>query len=145
MANDLSAASHAITGNTLVPKLVALLEDFTQDWDHEFEGSMNRDTNIPLIPRKILFENPNAFSPRISPDGRWLSWIAGFDGDVAALKALKDGVFDVTATQQTQGMGRLAVDSAIKIVAGEKLPAEQLQDATLTTKDNFAQFIEKHP
>lgn len=72
-------------------------------------------------------------------------WIAGFDGDVAALKALKAGVFDVTATQQTQGMGRLAVDSAIKIVAGEKLPAEQLQDATLTTKDNVSQFIEKHP
>jgi acyl carrier protein len=46
MANDLSAASHAITGNTLVPKLVALLEDFTQDWDHEFEGSMNRDTKL---------------------------------------------------------------------------------------------------
>lgn len=72
-------------------------------------------------------------------------WIAGFDGDVAALKALKDGVFDVTATQQTQGMGRLAVDSAVKLVAGEKLAADQLQDATLTTKDNVAQFIEKHP
>ena len=72
-------------------------------------------------------------------------WVAGFDGDVAALKALKDGVFDVTATQQTQGMGRLAVDSAIKLVAGEKLPADQLQDATLTTKDNVEQFIAKHP
>ncbi|TIT70508.1 MAG: sugar ABC transporter substrate-binding protein, partial [Mesorhizobium sp.] len=43
------------------------------------------------------------------------------------------------------GMGRLAVDSAVKLVAGEKLPADQLQDATLTTKDNVAQFIEKHP
>jgi ribose transport system substrate-binding protein len=72
-------------------------------------------------------------------------WIAGFDGDVAALKALKDGVFDVTATQQTQGMGRLAVDSAIKLVAGEQVPAEQLQDATLTTKDNVEQFIANHP
>jgi len=72
-------------------------------------------------------------------------WVAGFDGDVAALKALKDGVFDVTATQQTQGMGRLAVDAAIKLVAGEKVPAEDLQDATLTTKDNVEQFIAKHP
>jgi ribose transport system substrate-binding protein len=72
-------------------------------------------------------------------------WVAGFDGDVAALKALKEGVFDVTATQQTQGMGRLAVDSAIKIVAGESVPAEQLQDATLTTKDNVEQFIATHP
>jgi ribose transport system substrate-binding protein len=72
-------------------------------------------------------------------------WVAGFDGDVAALKALKGGVFDVTATQQTQGMGRLAVDAAIKLVAGETIPAEQLQDATLTTKDNVEQFIAKHP
>lgn len=72
-------------------------------------------------------------------------WIAGFDGDVAALKALKNGVFDVTATQQTQGMGRLAVDSAIKLVAGEQVPEEQLQDATLTTQENVDKFIENHP
>ncbi len=37
-------------------------------------------------------------------------WIAGFDGDTAALTALKDGVFDVTATQQTQKMGRMGLD-----------------------------------
>ena len=72
-------------------------------------------------------------------------WVAGFDGDTAALTALRDGVFDVTATQQTQKMGRMAVDSAIDLVAGNKLPAEQLQGATLTTKDNVDGFIAKHP
>jgi ribose transport system substrate-binding protein len=71
--------------------------------------------------------------------------IGGFDGDTAALTALRDGVFDVTATQQTQKMGRLGVDAAIDLVAGKKLPAEQLQDATLTTKDNVAGFIANHP
>lgn len=71
--------------------------------------------------------------------------VGGFDGDTAALEALKNGVFDVTATQQTQKMGRLAVEMAVKIVAGEKVPAEQLQDATLTTKDNVAGFIANHP
>ena len=30
-------------------------------------------------------------------------------------------------------------------LAGESVPAEQLQDATLTTKDNVEQFIAKHP
>jgi acyl carrier protein len=45
MANDLSATS-AVTGDQLVPKLVTLLEDFTQDWDHEFEGGMNRGTKL---------------------------------------------------------------------------------------------------
>ena len=72
-------------------------------------------------------------------------WVAGFDGDTAALTALRDGVFDVTATQQTQKMGRMAVDSAIDLVTGNKLPAEQLQCATLTTKDNVDGFIAKHP
>ena len=38
------------------------------------------DTSIPLIPRKTFFENPNAFNPRLSPDGRWLAWIAAVDG-----------------------------------------------------------------
>lgn len=78
-----------------------------------------------------------------NPDHR--IYIAGFDGDTAALTALKDGVFDVTATQQTQKMGRMGVDAAIALVAGETLPAEQLQDATLTTKDNVDQFIANHP
>jgi ribose transport system substrate-binding protein len=72
-------------------------------------------------------------------------WVAGFDGDTAALTALRDGVFDVTATQQTQKMGRLGVDAAIELVAGKTLPATQLQDATLTTKDNVAGFIAQHP
>jgi ribose transport system substrate-binding protein len=78
-----------------------------------------------------------------NPDHR--IWVAGFDGDTAALKALKEGVFDVTATQQTQKMGRMGVDSAIDLVAGKKPPAEQLQDATLTTKENVEGFIAKHP
>jgi ribose transport system substrate-binding protein len=72
-------------------------------------------------------------------------WVAGFDGDTAALTALRDGVFDVTATQQTLKMGRMGVDAAIDLVAGKSLPAVQLQDATLTTKDNVAGFIAKHP
>jgi ribose transport system substrate-binding protein len=72
-------------------------------------------------------------------------WVAGFDGDTAALKALKDGVFDVTATQQTQRMGRMAVEDAIKLRAGEKVPADQLLPATLTTNDNVDGFIANHP
>lgn len=71
--------------------------------------------------------------------------VGGFDGDTAALEALKNGVFDVTATQQTQKMGRAAVDMAVKIVGGEKVPPVQLMDATLTTKDNVEGFIANHP
>lgn len=71
--------------------------------------------------------------------------VGGFDGDTAALEALKNGVFDVTATQQTQKMGRMAVEMAVKIVGGEKVEPVQLMDATLTTKDNVDGFIANHP
>ncbi len=71
--------------------------------------------------------------------------VGGFDGDTAALEALKNGVFDVTATQQTQKMGRTAVEMAVKIVGGEKVPAVQLSEATLTTKENVEGFIANHP
>ena len=37
--------------------------------------------------------------------------IVGFDGDVAGLKAVRDGTIDATMTQQTQKMGRMAVQS----------------------------------
>ena len=71
--------------------------------------------------------------------------IVGFDGDVAGLKAVKAGSVDATMTQQTQFMGRLALDSALKLVAHQSVPKEQLQKAVLTTKDNVDQFIAKHP
>jgi hypothetical protein len=33
----------------------------------------------PLIPREVLFGNPEKVSPRISPDGKRLAWIAPDD------------------------------------------------------------------
>ena len=37
-------------------------------------------SNVPLIPREDLFGNPVKTAGRISPDGKWLSWIAPRDG-----------------------------------------------------------------
>jgi ribose transport system substrate-binding protein len=71
--------------------------------------------------------------------------VVGFDGDVAGLKAVRDGTLQATMTQQTQGMGRLALNSALDAVDGKTLPKEQLQEAVLTTKDNVGPYIEKHP
>src|SRR5206468_12240370 len=47
-------------------------------------------------------------------------WIFGFDGDVAGLKAVRDGTLDATMTQKTQGMGKLALDSALDIIDGDR-------------------------
>jgi hypothetical protein len=35
---------------------------------------------VPLVPRQVLFGNPERMSPRISPDGRRLAWIAPDQG-----------------------------------------------------------------
>ncbi|KZN14626.1 sugar ABC transporter substrate-binding protein [Marinomonas sp. TW1] len=72
-------------------------------------------------------------------------FVGGYDGDTGALLAIKKGVFDVTATQSTRAMGRLAVDSAIKLAAGGTVPKEQIIDAVLTTSANVDAFIADHP
>ena len=42
-------------------------------------------------------------------------------------------------------MGKLALDSALDLIAGKTVPAQQLQAAVLTTKANVAPFIAQHP
>lgn len=71
--------------------------------------------------------------------------LGGFDGDTTALPILAEGGFAATATQQVRGIGRLAVDSAIKLAAGEELPAEQLLPGFLTTPENAAEYVAEHP
>lgn len=73
--------------------------------------------------------------------------VGGYDGDVAALESLArcDTPFVVTATQSTQAMGVLAVNSAIAVAKGASVPARQIPNAVLTDCDNAAQFVEKHP
>jgi ribose transport system substrate-binding protein len=74
--------------------------------------------------------------------------IVGFDGDFAGMKAVKAGTLDATMVQQTQKMGRLAVQSACDLIQGKKLPATQLQTAVLLTSKDTAkatEYIAQHP
>lgn len=43
-------------------------------------GAAMAQNTIPLIPRDVLFGNPEKSNARISPDGKWLSWTAPADG-----------------------------------------------------------------
>ena len=74
--------------------------------------------------------------------------IVGFDGDIAGLKAVRRGTIDATMVQQTRKMGRMSVNTAVDIIKGKKVPAEQLQPAFLLTskdKKKATQFINTHP
>ena len=54
-------------------------------------------------------------------------------------------VFATDRKHEVASIGRLAVDSAIKLAAGETLPAEQLLPGFLTTPENAAQFVLPDP
>ena len=50
--------------------------------------------------------------------------------------------------QQTQLMGRMAVENALKLINGETVPPEQLLEAFLLTKDQAdkaKEYIATHP
>jgi dipeptidyl aminopeptidase/acylaminoacyl peptidase len=42
--------------------------------------ALAQDPDVPLIPRAQLFGNPTQTQGRVSPDGKWISWIAPRDG-----------------------------------------------------------------
>jgi hypothetical protein len=35
---------------------------------------------VQIIPRRLLLGNPSAILPKLSPDGRYLAWLAPTDG-----------------------------------------------------------------
>ena len=53
-------------------------------------------------------------------------------------------MLDATMTQRTQAMGRLA-SKGDRARRRQEVPPEQLQEATLTTKENVGPFIDNHP
>jgi ribose transport system substrate-binding protein len=132
------------------PKIKVVAEQYSQIWSQD-EGFQMTQNMLQAHPNaKIVWGQADALALGAAQAVKVANppqriWVAGFDGDTAALTALRDGVFDVTATQQTQYMGRLAVDSAIDLISGKKIPKEQLLEATLTTKENVEQFIQNHP
>jgi ribose transport system substrate-binding protein len=72
--------------------------------------------------------------------------IGGYDGDVSALEYLAkcNGPFIATATQSTQKMGILAVESALAVAAGQKVEERQTPNAVLTTCENAKDFVANH-
>lgn len=60
---------------------------------------------IPIIPRKLLFGNPDRASVQISPDGRHLSWLASRDGVLNVWVAPRNDVSAARPVTQDTGRG----------------------------------------
>ncbi|WP_397453115.1 sugar ABC transporter substrate-binding protein [Pseudomonas sp. NA-150] len=72
-------------------------------------------------------------------------WVFGYDGLPSALEAIRDGKLDMTITQQAMEMGRTALRTAVDLQEGKQVTKVQLLPAFVTTRDNVAAFLEKHP
>jgi dipeptidyl aminopeptidase/acylaminoacyl peptidase len=60
---------------------------------------------VPIIPRKILFGNPDRTQPRISPDGRRISFIAPHEGVLNVWVAPADNLDDAAPVTRDTGRG----------------------------------------
>jgi ribose transport system substrate-binding protein len=63
--------------------------------------------------------------------------VIGYDAVDDARKAIGDGTMVASVAQFPSEMGRVAVESAHKLLQGETLPAEQLVRIDLVTKENL--------
>lgn len=135
------------------PGLQVVAEQPTDDWS-QAKGFSNAQDMIQAHPQiSVFFGQADALAlgaaqavanANLNPK----PLVVGFDGDKAGLQAVRDGKLDATMVQQTQLMGRMAVDSAIDLVNDKPVPATQLQEATLLTKADTQkadQFISQHP
>ena len=60
---------------------------------------------IPLIPRRLFFGNPDRTSVQISPDGRHLSWLAPLDGVLNVWVARRDDIESAKPVTKDAGRG----------------------------------------
>lgn len=134
------------------PGVELVAQQWSQQWspDEGFQIAQNMLQAHPNI--KLIFGQADglAMGAAKAVDVAGLSdkvIIGGYDGDGAALEYLSkcDGPFIVTATQSTQAMGVLAVNSAIAVAHGASVPARQITNAVLTTCDDAPKFVAKHP
>src|SRR3546814_14443132 len=61
--------------------------------------------DVELIPRDALFGNPERANVQISPDGKYLSWIAPVDGVLNVWVAPADDIAGARAVTDDQARG----------------------------------------
>jgi dipeptidyl aminopeptidase/acylaminoacyl peptidase len=69
------------------------------------ERSSEAAVDVPLVPRRVLFGNPERVSPRISPDGTRLGWIAPDEGVLNVWVAPTGDLGQARAVTRDRGRG----------------------------------------
>jgi inositol transport system substrate-binding protein len=69
--------------------------------------------------------------------------VASVDAIADALQAVKDGRLDATVFQDARGQGGTAVETALKIIAGEPFERQVFIPFRLVTRENVGEFFPK--
>ncbi len=67
--------------------------------------------------------------------------LIGFDAGQEAVRAVKAGQMDAVVAQHPAQMGKLAVESAIKVLSGQKIEKRIDTGTTLVTKENADEYL----
>ncbi|MEJ3748965.1 sugar ABC transporter substrate-binding protein [Actinomycetes bacterium KLBMP 9797] len=135
------------------PGLKIVAEQPTDAWSQE-EGFANAQDMIQAHPDITVFVGQadalalGAAQAVANANMNPKPLVVGFDGDKAGIQAVRDKKIDATMVQQTQLMGRMAVDNALDLISGKTVAPIQLQPATLLTSNDTAkaeEFLAKHP
>jgi ABC-type sugar transport system substrate-binding protein len=70
-------------------------------------------------------------------------FIGGVDATRDALGEMEKGNLAVTVFQDAKGQGKAVVDSAIKLIKGEKVDSHVYVPFVLVTQDNYKEFLNK--
>jgi ribose transport system substrate-binding protein len=66
--------------------------------------------------------------------------VNGIDGGADAVKAVADGAMVFTVAQQSKLMGQQGIEDALRVLAGQSLPANQPVDVIVINSDNVADY-----
>lgn len=97
----------------------------------------------PEINALLAFNEPTSVGAAEAVEQLGLTetvWLVGFDSNVATIDALQTGAVDTLVVQNPYAMGYLGVESAYRLLTGQKAGLPALQDTETRTIDRATMF-----
>lgn len=107
------------------------------------EGAVAMLQDHPEINALLAFNEPTTVgaAQAVEQLGRTEEiWLVGFDSNVASVDAMQTGAVDALVVQNPYAMGYLGVESAYRLLAGQKADVPVLQDTETSTVTRETMF-----
>ena len=127
-----SQPSPRVTPTSATPQLPGLSPDRLRDFQNRLQAHPEIDTVFACSDLMAL----GAVEAIAAAGKTGRIRVVGFDALDDAKKAIAAGSMDASVAQFPAEMGRAAIESAVKVIHGEKLPDEIKVKLELVTRDN---------